>query len=309
MAISCLLSTDVLSWCIGPTDGPMRKYLPDKLLKTTKTTLSILLVLLLFTHCSQSQDMKLLTMNELLNAEVYSSMEEALNSSEPVYSLSLARQGLKEVPKEILQLKNLQYLGLGDSDFGEFPEIVLELEYLQELNIPAAGIKSIPENIQKLKHLKGISLHNNDLSELPEGLFMLTSLTSLSLGENNLETIPAAIGNLKNLDNLDLSHNRLKELPEEIGQLENLRLLYVRGLSNPRQKTIKQLDVLPESLTQLKKLRVLDASATNITRLPKNLEAWELERIDISETSLTEDEVKRLKNAQPNAKIIAYDIE
>src|SRR5437762_2135570 len=87
--------------------------------------------------------------------------------------LRLGKIGLSELPPEIGQLTNLQWLYLGSNQLSELP----------------------PE-IGQLTNLQWLSLGSNRLSELPPEIGQLTNLQLLSLGSNRLSELPPEIGQL-----------------------------------------------------------------------------------------------------------------
>jgi internalin A len=77
-------------------------------------------------------------------------------------------------------------------------------------------------------------------------------LEVLNLGANPtlkiLETIKVVSG-IKMLKDLDLSENNISQVPNEIGNISNLYFLHLQG---------NKLTLLPETLSNLKKLRYVD---------------------------------------------------
>ena len=266
--------------------------------------------------------MELLTINELLIAEVYTSMKEALKEPEKVYKLDLSGHKLTELPSEILELPNLQFLSIGSNKFGEFPQEILELEKLQVLYMPSCGLRALPQDMDRLKHLKHLSIPGNLIRELPPSFFRLDELKLLDIYVNLLERLPPEIKGLRSLDALDISMNPIAELPEELGELSNLRMLVVRGATrydrsedpefnaaiNDRYPVKKPMKALPESITRLKKLRILDMGHNGFVRLPKDIGNMELEKINVSFTEMPLSEVERLRKALPDTKVIAVEI-
>ena len=249
-------------------------------------------------------------------------MEEALKEPEKVYKLSLRDQGLTRLPKDILKLRNLQHLGLGGNRFGEFPQEILELEKLQVLYMPSCGLRALPADIDRMEHLKNLSILNNPIRELPPSFFNLKGMVWLKMDMCLLERLPPEIRGLRSLDALDISMNPIAELPEELGELSNLRVLRVRGATrfnnsedpefnaaiNDRYPVKKPMKALPESITRLKKLRILDMGHNGFVRLPKDIGNMELEKINVSFTDMPLSEVERLRKALPDTKVIAVEI-
>ena len=106
-----------------------------------------------------------------------------------------------EIPKEIGNLRNLQYLYLHNNQLtGEIPKEIGNLMNLQDLYLSNNKLTGeIPKEIGNLRNLQVLSLYNNQLT-----------------GE-----IPKEIGNLMNLKYLSLWCNELTgEIPKEVKDLK-----------------------------------------------------------------------------------------
>jgi len=123
------------------------------------------------------------------------SIDELLNSN----TFNLNDIGLTEIPPEIFNLNNLQYLSF---------------EYNR--------ITDVPLGISNLTNLIKLELTNNLLVEIPPGIFKLINLRELHLNRNYIKQVPPEIGTLSNLRYLDLSSNQIVKINPEIGKLANL---------------------------------------------------------------------------------------
>ena len=96
---------------------------------------------------------------------------------------------------------------------------------------------------------------------------------TLNLSEWDLLEWPEAVQELTELDKLDLT------ISENVGKLNNITVLDVRG---------NQLSIFPASLTQLKKLKVLDISHNKLTTISDAIgEMVALEGLVLSYNQLT----------------------
>lgn len=184
----------------------------------------------------------------------------------------------------------LNRLELHVPSLGAFPAFVGHLSALQTLIISKSGLTSLPETFSALSELKFLDASQNSLTELPASLGKLpklevldlsnnklasvdplsglTSLTSLLLDGNELESIDKLnYSGLARLETLSVSHNKLKSLPEEIGSLGNLSALNVStnaledlpsGLSELKEKKIKELKLMPNPFADKKLLKVIN---------------------------------------------------
>jgi hypothetical protein len=229
---------------------------------------------------------------------------------------------LEELPLEIWQLPNLQYLDLSATRLTELPKEIGQLTNLQELNLRggldcfdkwANNLTELPKEIGQLTNLKILNLRENSLTELPLEIGQLTNLQELDLSRNELTELPKEIGQLTNLQELDLSRTKLTELPKEIRQLTNLTKLDLSAtqltelpkeigqLTNLQELVLSatQLTELPKEIGQLTNLQELILINTPITVLPKEIgQLTNLQELDLSRTKLTElpKEIEQLTN-------------
>lgn len=133
------------------------------------------------------------------DGRVFTSLEEALNSTTPVYRLKLT----KLVSRDSL------------------PEDIFRLSELRELTVKGCRLCVLNQNISKFTHLKYLNLDKNKLLRLPNSLCELKDLTVLVVSRNILEALPDSIGNMCSLQMIDAWDNPLYFLPESISKLQN----------------------------------------------------------------------------------------
>ena len=182
------------------------------------------LVLFCFITLKSVAQVSLLDSVALFEMTAVTSIDEAMKNPDKVIKLELNKQKLKEFPKEILSMHNLQYLDLGKNK-----------------------IKDIPPEIGQLKNLQWLSLSKNDLQDLPLAIGELTNLYYLNVNQNKLQALPGTIGNLINLKVCDLWSNEIYYFPDELKYLKYLQVLDLRiiQISEAEQNRISKL--LPET--------------------------------------------------------------
>ena len=81
--------------------------------------------------------------------------------------INLQGWGLKEIPKIILKIKNLESLSLDYNQIKEISEDILELTSLKILSLDYNEFHEFPNSITKLRVIEDLSFDNNYISELP----------------------------------------------------------------------------------------------------------------------------------------------
>jgi len=100
-------------------------------------------------------------------------------------------------------------LEIFSKDLNQVPENILQQKQLNYLDLSYCHIPSLPAEIKNMINLTSLDLSNNELDSLPAEIGKLTNLTSLDLNNNQLTSLPAEIAKLSNLTGLDLSNNQL----------------------------------------------------------------------------------------------------
>ncbi len=150
---------------------------------------------------------------------------------------------LTELPKELVQLQNLQRLRLRDNQLTQLPKEIGQLQNLQVLSLLENQLTQLPKEIGQLQNLQTLGLAANQLTQLPEEIGQLQNLRVLDLGNTQLTQLPKEIGQLQNLQILDLDNNRLTQLPREIGQLHLQKFYLGRNQLTHLSKELLQLNL------------------------------------------------------------------
>ena len=108
--------------------------------------------------------------------------------------LDLSVGWLRELPREISQLKNLRALDVSSNCWLSQSSIenICEIAQLQNLSLCYSGLEELPPAIQKLRNLKSLNLGFSRLSQSSiKNLATLAMLQSLNLQSNGLRELPA----------------------------------------------------------------------------------------------------------------------
>lgn len=154
-----------------------------------------------FSNLAYSQ---VLSPEELEEAKIYNSLEEALVNPDEVYVLKL-------------KVKN-----------GEVPTELFTLTNLQSLEMRSGKITALPPEMANLKNLQKLDLSKNKLAGIPFVIFELTHLTHLHLGQNPITQVPDAISKLDELVVLDLWSTEVPRLPLSIKEMTSLQVIDLR---------------------------------------------------------------------------------
>ena len=130
--------------------------------------------------------------------------------------------GLRSLPKEIANLKKLEYLYIANSEIETLPDELAELESCTDVEIyNCPKLKSFPMALCQMPELISLNLSNNaqwSAEEIYKGLDGLAKGPSadkiqiLYARQNKLEELPASFANMHKLGLLDLAFNQISKL-------------------------------------------------------------------------------------------------
>ncbi len=226
---------------------------------------------------------------DLSGLELYS-ITSRLCFLEDVTSLILEDNNMEELPKEIVNFRNLMMLNLKNNPFtltytqerwteqlkdkgcvvhlsSDLVEYSQNKDLVDESWIERLWVWADENYIPDLTWVENERLKNGGFWKgLPRTKDKLLSFTELDLrkrkwGKQLLE-LPKEIGNLTNLAELDLGSNKLTELPREIGNLTNLTRLSLWS---------NKLTELPKEIGNLPNLTELGLWSNKLIELPKEI--------------------------------------
>jgi Leucine-rich repeat (LRR) protein len=139
-----------------------------------------------------------------------------------VTNLDMSDQGLKCIPKQIMNLTNLRVLDLRKNELEDVPDFIGNLLNLRWLSLSNNNLESLPDNLKNLKKLRSLCLKYNNFKNLPHFIGDFPNLEELNVENNQLTTLPDSVGNLTNLWIISAKHNMLTFLPPSIVNLKHL---------------------------------------------------------------------------------------
>ena len=132
------------------------------------------------------------------------------------YATTTANLKSRFIPDKVFQMTNLRHLTIQgmDCDYGdtttcwmirEIPKQIANLKKLETLQLNVNAIRTVPQEISALQNLKSLDLTDNPgLSDI-DNITTLTNLETLGLFGCGLAKLPANIGQLKKLKYLRLN--------------------------------------------------------------------------------------------------------
>jgi Leucine-rich repeat (LRR) protein len=128
---------------------------------------------------------------------------------------------------------------------------------------------SIYETLENPDSVYNLDLRNKRMSSMHMGIYKLKNIEYLFLGGNELKFLPIGICELKSLKKISLGDmtdekvgyvgNPITEIPEQISKLKNLSVLDLSGCP---------IDSLPDVLGEMENLNTLVIAGTNIKNIP-----------------------------------------
>jgi len=123
---------------------------------------------------------------KLNNEELESVLESGYSKGSHLDQKEIAinHQNLRVFPKNLLPLKNLEFINIHSNDFRTIPNEVFEFQKLKKLYIGYNKITELPERIGTIKTLESLAVNGNELKDLPDTLLTLPNLKYLAVRAN-----------------------------------------------------------------------------------------------------------------------------
>ena len=120
--------------------------------------------------------------------------------------LDLSECGLRTVPKEVLRLRNLEFLNLGKNLLDALPDsFAKDLPNLKILFCLANEFRKVPDVLGEMKHLFMLSFKANKVREIPEQSLPIASLGWLILSDNEIEVLQQEFRKVSKDEEVDAS--------------------------------------------------------------------------------------------------------
>lgn len=186
-----------------------------------KKIIIIFILLFVVVKFGYSQS-KPLDSTALAQKPAFRSLLEAFKNPLEVYKLYISQAELDELPKRIVEFKNLQVLYCWGNNLKKLPSEIGQLKNLTEISCGSNPLTTLPDEIAYLPYLRKLSCNEaSDFTTIPAALSKSKSLEILAFAGCNISELPKEIGQIQNLKELSLEYNKLTGLPKEIGNLKN----------------------------------------------------------------------------------------
>ncbi|KAJ3098545.1 hypothetical protein HDU97_003928 [Phlyctochytrium planicorne] len=223
--------------------------------------------------------------------DAFTTLTELVSAQLLIY----ARSFRTTFPKDLGNLKKLEYLNLVLDVTGPLPDSLNELVNLKTLSLSGLFNQfeeeeynpiSFPEEMGGLRSLQEmyVQIRSNFLEnkiESIDNIRDLPNVTLLILGSNSIKHVPATLATLTNLQTLHLSYNNINTITGDFSGLVSLKKLFLGGnhLSSLRNfvspPNLKEVDIgyndfeaVPQVFANISSLESLDATRNFIKSLP-----------------------------------------
>jgi len=173
--------------------------------------------------------------------------------------INFSMNQIKEIPREIFGLINLQIINFSTNKITEIPREICCLINLEEFYCRRNEITEIPKEMECLINLKKFYCQNNKITKIPKEIFKMIKLEFINFATNKITKIPKEIENLINLTELNCCFNEITEIPREIWKLINLGGFYCNN---------NQITEIPKEMGRLINLRHFYCPNNKIKEIP-----------------------------------------
>ncbi|KAL1501970.1 hypothetical protein ABEB36_007189 [Hypothenemus hampei] len=199
---------------------------------------------------------------------------------------------------DLFTLTDLNYFSLTETCLQDIGSDISELLNLQTLILHSNRLETFNDAITRLPKLKILDVSSNFIKTLPESIASLSQIVSLNFSNNQLDSFPNLIDTSK-LCVLDLSENRLTTFPDIISP----KLTCLSELKLQRNN----IEVIPNSITQLPALKTLNLNDNKIKTLPGELaDCHKLKEVNLQGNPINDKRLFKLINQCRTKQILDY---
>lgn len=170
---------------------------------------------------------------------------------ETTRELDLSNKDITEIPADIGNFRNLEYLNLSYNNIEELPSEICKLQNLRTLLLPRNELNSLPQDFHKLSNLNLLDVSYNKLIQMPFRIEEMTNLISLDVSYCKITTLPLEFTKLLNLKEVHLEENPFEYPPARVirrGLYATMYYLTEQKKRKTASKVIMQVYNLPQKL-------------------------------------------------------------
>lgn len=226
----------------------------------------------------------------LVDADVLPHSVENLHNAEKALFIS---PHLTYLPENFGLLKNLKCLMLRNVDMTELPSCITHLEKLEILELESTAINKLPNEIGSLKNLTNLNIRYTQVTELPYTISNCEKLELLAIAGTGIRRLPDGIERLKNLKRLHIDSEQVIAMKNDLNKLKTLEELSIVDTIDfceslmVFRKVSHDMKVFPDSLGNLKKLKLLKVHGVKSYSLPESIgNLANLEVLDLSHSEI-----------------------
>ena len=138
------------------------------------------------------------------NQHVYAFEDVSFANPDTIYALSLSKNKLTELPKELWKFKNLTELHLERNRLSSLPDSFDVFKNLEYLNLDRNDFEIVPLAISRLENLKKLMLSRNQINTISGNLFYCKKLEEIDFYDNPIGSVEPLIFEMKQLKKLDI---------------------------------------------------------------------------------------------------------
>ena len=136
--------------------------------------------------------------------KVYRLEEVLFANPDTIYSISLSKSKLTEIPKELWKFQNLKELYLEKNKLASLPDSLDLFKKLEILNLDRNDFETVPLVISRLENLKKLIFSRNKINVISGNLFYCSKLEEMDFYDNPIGTVEPKIYEMKQLKKLDI---------------------------------------------------------------------------------------------------------
>lgn len=224
----------------------------------------------------------------------------SLHQTKALKKLDLVHNELDALPKQMGELRKLDYLAVQHNNIRELPDFT-GCAAMKEIHFSNNFVTEIAGDFcENLPQLQVLDLRDNKIEKLPDEINMLQSLMRLDLTNNSILTLPVSLCTLAHLVSLQLEGNPLRSIRRDIIQSGTTRILktlrdragHGDSKSGAAPPTIKEDSLYPD-IYKMRKTHTLSLGMKGLAEVDAKVFA-EAREAEVNVVDLSKNQLKGL---------------